>query len=109
MLAVVALVLGFGVPAGFVAKLAQDQVEARTGYRLRIEGHTTLALRPAPILTLGEFSVSDAIRPTTGLNVTADGARVSLSLMSLLSGRPAITELSVTRPASSASRWRANR
>jgi AsmA protein len=42
--------------------------------------------------------VSDAIRPTTGLNVSADGARVSLSLMSLLAGRPAITELTVTRP-----------
>jgi AsmA protein len=97
LLAVVVLAGVFGVPAGFLAKYAQDQA-IRSGYRLNIDGNTKLALRPAPILTLGEFSVSDAIRPTTGLNVTADGARVSLSLMSLLSGRPAITDLTVTRP-----------
>ena len=45
----------FGVPAGFLAKYAQDQA-IRAGYRLRIDGNTTLALRPAPVLTLGEFS-----------------------------------------------------
>jgi AsmA protein len=97
LLAVVVLAAIYGVPAGFLAKYAQDQA-IRAGYRLRIEGNTTIALRPAPTLTLGEFSVSDAIRPATGLNVAADGARVSLSLISLLSGRPAITELVVTRP-----------
>jgi AsmA protein len=97
LLAAVVLAGIFGVPAGFLAKYAQDQA-IRSGYRLRIDGNTWIALRPAPILTLGEFSVSDAIRPTTGLNVAADGARVSLSLISLLSGRPAITELTVTRP-----------
>jgi AsmA protein len=97
LLAAVVLAGVFGVPAGFLATYAQD-LAIRSGYRLRIDGNTTLALRPAPILTLGEFSVSDAIRPTTGLNVVADGARVSLSLMSLLSGRPAITELTVRRP-----------
>ena len=97
LLAVVVLAGVFGVPAGFLATYAQDQA-IRSGYRLRVDGNTKLALRPAPVLTLGEFSLSDAIRPTTGLNVVADGARVSLSLMSLLSGRPAITELTVTRP-----------
>jgi AsmA protein len=97
LLAAVVLAGIFGVPAGFLAEYAQDQA-IRFGYRLRIDGNTKLALRPTPSLTLGEFSVSDAIRPTTGLNLTADGARVSLSLMSLLSGRPAITELTVTRP-----------
>jgi AsmA protein len=97
LLAVVVLAGIFGVPAGFLAQYAQDQA-IRAGYRLRIDGNTSIALRPVPTLMLGQFSVSDAIRPTTGLNVAADGARVSLSLMSLLSGRPAITELTVTRP-----------
>jgi AsmA protein len=87
----------YGVPAGFLAGFAQDQA-IRVGYRLRIDGSSKIALRPAPTLMLGEFSLSDAIRPTTGLNVAADAAQVSLSLVSLLSGRPAITELAVTRP-----------
>jgi AsmA protein len=97
LLAVVVLAAIFGVPAGFLAKYAQDQA-IRAGYRLQIVGNTKIALRPVPTLTLGEFSLSDAIRPTTGLNVAADGAQVSLSLVSLLSGRPAITELTVKRP-----------
>jgi AsmA protein len=97
LLAGVVLAAIYGVPAGFLAKYAQDQA-IRAGYRLRIDGNTTIALRPAPTLTLGEFSLSDAIRPTTGLNVAADRAQVSLSLFSLLTGRPAITELTVTRP-----------
>jgi AsmA protein len=97
LLAVAVLAAIFGVPAGFLAKYAQDQA-IRAGYRLQIVGNTKIALRPAPILTLGEFSLSDAVRPTTGLNVAADGAQVSLSLLSVLSGRPAITELTVTRP-----------
>jgi AsmA protein len=97
LLAVVVVAAIYGVPAGFLANYAQDQA-IRAGYRLRIDGHMTLALRPAPVLTLGELTVSDAIRPTTGLNVSADGARVAISLTRLLSGRPAITELTVTRP-----------
>jgi AsmA protein len=95
--AVVVLAAIFGVPAGFLANYAQDQA-IRAGYRLRIDGNSWIALRPVPTLMLGEFSLSDAVRPTTGLNVAADGARVSLSLMSLLSGRPSITELTVTKP-----------
>jgi AsmA protein len=97
LLAAVALAAIFGVPAGFLAQYAQAQA-IRAGYRLRIDGNSKIALRPVPTLMLGAFSLSDAIRPTSGLNVAADGAQVSLSLMSLLSGRPAITELAVTRP-----------
>jgi AsmA protein len=97
LLAAVVAAAIYGVPAGFLAKYAQDQA-IRAGYRLRIDGNMKFALRPVPTLMLGEFSASDAIRPTSGVNVAADGARVSLSLMSLLSGRPAITELVVTRP-----------
>jgi AsmA protein len=97
LLAAVVAAAIYGVPAGFLAKYAQDQA-IRAGYRLRIDGNMRFALRPVPTLMLGEFSASDAIRPASGVNVAADGAQVSLSLMSLLSGRPAITELVVTRP-----------
>ena len=90
LLAVVVAAGILGVPAGFLAKYAQDEA-IRAGYRLHIGGNARIALRPVPTLMLGHFSLSDAVRPTTGLNVAADGARVSLSLVSLLSGRPAIT------------------
>jgi AsmA protein len=99
LLAVAALVLGFGVPAGFVAKLAQDQVEARTGYRLRIEGGTKLSFRPSPTVTLGEVSLRDGSGGHSATSFTARSVRASLSLASLVSGRLGITELAVVRPA----------
>jgi AsmA protein len=99
LLAVAALMLGFGVPAGFVAKLAQDQVEARTGYRLRIEGGTKLSFRPSPTVTLGEVSLRDGSGSDSATSFTAQSVRASLSLASLVSGRPWITELAVVRPA----------
>jgi AsmA protein len=99
LLAGAALVLGFGVPAGFVAKLAQDQVEARTGYRLRIEGGTKLSFRPSPTVTLDKVSLRDGSGNDSATSFTAQSVRASLSLASLVSGRPGITELAVVRPA----------
>ena len=99
LVVVTALVLGFGVPAGFVAKLAQDQVEARTGYRLRIEGGTKLSFRPSPTVTLGKVSLRDGSGSNSATSFTAQSVRASLSLASLVSGRPGITELAVVRPA----------
>jgi AsmA protein len=99
LLAVAALVLGFGIPAGFVAKLAQDQVEARTGYRLRIEGGTKLSFRPSPTVTLGDVSLLDGSGNDSATSFTAQSVRASLSLASLVSGRPGITELAIVKPA----------
>src|SRR5277367_6487976 len=48
LLAVASLVLAFGVPAGFLTKRMQDQIESGTGHRLRIDGATKLAFRPSP-------------------------------------------------------------
>jgi AsmA protein len=99
LLAVVSLVLAFGIPAGFLAKLAQDQVASRSGYRLRIDGGATLAFRPTPTLTLGNISMVEASRSNSASSFAAERARISFSLASLLAGRPAITELAIVKPA----------
>jgi AsmA protein len=96
VLAVASLGLAFGVPAGFLAKRVQDQIESRTGYRLRIDGDTTLAFRPSPTVTLGRISLLDAGSSTTGF--AAESVRVSVSLASLFSGRPGITEVAIVKP-----------
>jgi AsmA protein len=97
LLAVAGLVLAFGVPVGFVAKLAQDQFESRTGYRLRIDGGAKLAFRPSPMVTLGKISLVDSSDSATSIAV--ESVRVSLSLSSLFSGRPEITEVAIVKPA----------
>jgi len=91
LLAVAGLVLAFGVPVGFLAKLAQDQVEGQTGYRLRIDGATKLAFRPSPTVTLGKISLVDGSGGNSATSITAESVRVSLSLASLISGRPGVT------------------
>ena len=60
VLAVASLGLAFGVPAGFLAGPVQDQIESRTGYRLRIDGDTQLAFRPSPTVTLGRIGLLDS-------------------------------------------------
>ena len=97
LLAVAGLALAFGVPVGFLAKVAQDHVESGTGYRLRIDGGTKLAFRPSPTVTLGKISLVDGSNSAT--SITAESVRVSLSLASLFSGRPEITEVAIVRPA----------
>lgn len=99
LLAAASLVLAFGVPAAFLAKLAQDQVASRTGYRLRIDGDTKLAFRPSPTVTLGNISLVDGGGSNSATSLAAESVRVSLSLASLVSGRPAITEVAVVKPA----------
>jgi AsmA protein len=98
VVAVASLGLAFGVPAGFLAKRVQDQIESRTGYRLRIDGDTKLAFRPTPTVTLGRISLRDAGGSDTATGFAAESVRVSLSLASLFSGRPGITEVAIVKP-----------
>jgi AsmA protein len=98
VLAVASLGLAFGVPAGFLAKRVQDQIESRTGYRLRIDGDTKLAFRPSPTVTLSRISLRDAGGSDSATGFAAESVRVSLSLASLLSGRPGITEVAIVKP-----------
>jgi AsmA protein len=98
VLAVASLGLAFGVPAGFLAKRVQDQIESGTGYRLRIDGDTKLAFRPSPTVTLTRISLLDGSGSSPGTGFAAESVRVSLSLASLFSGRPGITEVAIVKP-----------
>jgi len=98
VLVVALLGLAFGVPAGFLTKRVQDQIESRTGYRLRIDGDTKLAFRPSPTVTLTRISLLDANGSNAATGFAAESVRVSASLASLLSGRPGITEVAIVKP-----------
>jgi AsmA protein len=98
VLAVASLGLVFGVPAGFLTKRVQDQIESRTGYRLRIDGDTKLAFRPSPSVTLTRISLLDANGSNAATGFAAESVRVSLSLAGLLSGHPGITEVAIVKP-----------
>jgi AsmA protein len=95
--AVASLGLAFGVPAVFLTTRVQDQIESRTGYRLRVDGPTKLAFLPSPTITLDRISLVD-VGSTSATSFAAESVRVSLSLANLFSGRPGITEVAIVKP-----------
>ena len=88
--------LAFGVPA--LTKLAQDQVEGHSTYRFRVDGPTTLSFHPSPTLTLRKVNLVDVSGNPMAPIITAERVRVSLSLASLVSGRPEVNEVAVVKP-----------
>jgi len=70
LLAVWVAALAFGVPARFLTKLAQDQVESHSTYRFRVDGPTTLSFRPSPTVATCGGTVARTARA-----VNASGIR----------------------------------
>jgi AsmA protein len=98
VIVVIALLLMIGIPSGFVTQTMQDRVERETGYRLVVSGATQLGIWPALNVTLNDISVQDPKLPDSDGRLTIGSAQVQLPLRSLLSGRPQVSELVVTKP-----------
>ena len=96
VVAILALVIGAPVP--FLANSIAKRFQAETGYRLQVTGRAKVRLWPSPTVTIGNITVVDpeGARPRTV--ATADGARVKLSLWSLVTRRPQLAELAITNP-----------
>ncbi|NUS20650.1 MAG: AsmA family protein, partial [Mesorhizobium sp.] len=75
-----------------------SRVESATGYRLSIDGTTKISLWPTLNVTLNDLTLADP-RDRSGITrLTVDSVQADMSLSSLWSGRPEISELVVTRP-----------
>jgi AsmA protein len=98
VVALAALAVVFGVPAGFLTGAIQKQVKAATGYRMMINGGAKLALRPSLSLSLRDVALIDDSDRTAQPRLTAASVRIDTSLSSLWSGRPHVTEIAVLRP-----------
>lgn len=94
---VIAIALfAFGLPGSFLVGYLQSQIEAKTDFKLRILGATSLALLPSPSLLMKKLSLSVGDRSEE--RFTAEQVRVTVALFSLLRGRPEISEISIVRP-----------
>lgn len=89
--------MAYGIPAGFLLEPIQTKFEAETGHRLQI-ADARLSLWPSPTMTVGRISVRDRSEPNSRSRVTAESARIAISLQSLLEGKPRLTEIEVSRP-----------
>lgn len=95
---VIALLLVVGIPSGFLTSTIASRVESATGYRLSIDGTTRISLWPTLNVTLNDLTLQDPKDRSGITRLTIDSVQADMSLSSVWSGRPKISELVVTHP-----------
>ncbi|WP_262049034.1 AsmA family protein [Bradyrhizobium sp. Bra78] len=95
---VIALLLVVGIPSGFLTSTIASRVESATGYRLSIDGTTRISLWPTLNVTLNDLSLADPKDRSGITRLTIDSVQADMSLSSVWSGRPKVSELVVTHP-----------
>jgi AsmA protein len=105
LVALVVLVLLFGVPAKPLLGYVQDQAD-KAGYRLRVEGAAKLSLWPSLNIAADDVRVGDNDNPEL---LTAKQIRIEVPLLSLVTGDPRISELALKEPVIKAASGRAGR
>src|SRR5581483_3569776 len=95
---VIVLLLVIGVPSGFLTATIASRVEQATGYRLSIDGTTKISLWPTLNVTLNDLTLADPKDRSGITRVTIDTVQADMSLASVWSGHPEISEIIVTHP-----------
>jgi AsmA protein len=95
---VITLLLMIGIPAGFVTQAIQDRVERETGYRLVVSGAPRLGFWPTLNVTLNDITARDPKARDADGRLTTSSVQADLSLRSVLSGHPQVSELVMTKP-----------
>jgi AsmA protein len=98
LIAIAALLLIVGIPSGFLTSTIQERVERETGYRLTIAGSTKIGLWPSLNVTLHDITLEEPKDRDTAKRVTVGSVQADMTLSSVWSGHPEVTELVVTRP-----------
>ncbi|QOZ22624.1 AsmA family protein [Bradyrhizobium sp. CCBAU 51753] len=98
VIAIIALVAVTGIPSGFLTKAIAERVERETGYKLTINGGAKIGLWPAVTLTLNDVVLQDPAEREVNNRFAAASIEAEMTLSSLWSGQPDITDLSIVRP-----------
>ena len=98
VIVVLALLLVVGIPSGFLTSAIQARVERETGYRLTIAGATRIGLWPSLNVTLNDVTLQDPKDRDGTSRLTVGSVQADMTLASVWSGHPQITELVITRP-----------
>src|SRR5215207_5703263 len=92
------LLLVIGIPSGFLTSTIQERVERETGYKLAINGSTKIGLWPSLNVTMKDITLSDPKDRDINNRLTAASVEADVTLSSVWSGKPEITELTIVRP-----------
>ena len=97
VIVVLGLLLVIGIPSGFLSAEIQSRVERETGYRLTISADK-IGLWPKLNVTLADVTLENPKDPEASNRLTVGRVEADLTLASVWSGHPQITELVITRP-----------
>src|SRR5579871_2791722 len=95
---IAALLLVVGVPVGFLTSTMAERVERKTSYRLTVAGSVKIGLWPQLHVTMSDLTLEPKDRDNGG-RLTIGSIEADITLASLWSGKPDITELVINRPA----------
>jgi AsmA protein len=98
IIAILAVVLVIGIPSGFLTAAIQDRVEQQSGYRLTIAGSTKVSLWPTLNVSLSDLTLQDPKDRDTSRRVTIGKIEADMTLSSIWSGHPHVSELIITKP-----------
>src|SRR6516164_5624571 len=95
---ILVLLMIVGIPSGFLTSTIQDRVERATGYRLTINGTTKISFWPTLNVKLSDVTLQDPKDRDGSNRVTVGSVQADMTLSSIWSGHPKISELIITRP-----------
>ena len=98
VIVVIALLLVVGVPSGFLTSAIQERVERDTGYKLAINGSTKIGIWPQLNVTMKDVTLQDPKDRDITNRLTAASIEADVTLASIWSGKPEVTELVIVRP-----------
>jgi AsmA protein len=98
VIVVAALLLIVGVPSGYLTSEIQARVERETGYRLTVAGSSRIGIWPSLNVTLNDVTLQNPKDLDSSSRLTIGKLEADMTLSSVWSGRPQITELVITKP-----------
>src|SRR3954468_18953567 len=98
VIVVIALLLIVGVPSSFLTSTIQERVERESGYKLAINGSTRIGIWPSLNVTMKDVTLSDPKDRDITNRLTAASIEAEVTLASVWSGKPEISELVIVRP-----------
>lgn len=98
VIVIIALVALVGIPTSFLTSTITARVERETGYTLTINGGAKIGLWPTVNLTLSDVVLQDPREREANNRFAAGRVEAEMTLSSLWSGRPEITDLVIEKP-----------
>ena len=95
---IAALLLIVGIPSGFLTSTIAERVERETGYHLNVAGSTRIGLWPSLNVSMRDVKIERLNDPESGNRLTVGSLQADITLASLWSGHPEVTELVINHP-----------